>query len=42
MILGLVGANFLFEVLVNVVLAPVIVRLIKLGRHSDSSKRSGQ
>ena len=42
MIIGLVGLNFLFEVLVNVVLAPVIVRLIKLGRHSDSSKRSGQ
>ena len=42
MILGLVGANFLVEVLVNVVLAPVVVRLIKIGRHSDSSKRSGQ
>ena len=40
MIIGLVGLNFLFEVLVNVVLSPVIVRLIKLGRHSDSSKRS--
>jgi len=30
MFLGLVGANFLFELLVNVVLSPVIVRIIKL------------
>ena len=28
------------ELLVNMVLSPVIVRLIKLGRQSDSSKRS--
>ena len=32
MILGLVGANFLVELAVNLVLSPVIVRLIKLGR----------
>ncbi len=34
MIFGLVGGNFLFEVLVNLILSPVIVRLIKLGRNS--------
>ena len=32
MILGLVGGNFLFEVLFNIVLSPVIVRLIRLGK----------
>ena len=32
MILGLVGVNFLIELGVNVVLSPVIVRLIKLGK----------
>ena len=42
MIFGLVGGNFLFELLFNIVLSPVIVRLIKLGRASDSRKRSGQ
>ncbi len=31
MIVGLVGFNFLFELLVNVVLSPVIVRLIQVG-----------
>ena len=40
MIIGFVGLNFLVELLVNMVLSPVIVRLIKLGRQSDSSKRS--
>ena len=39
MIFGLVGANFLFELLVNVVLSPVIVRLIKAGRASNSENR---
>lgn len=29
---GLIGFNFLFEVLVNVVLGPVIVRLIRVGK----------
>lgn len=32
MILGLVGGNFLFELLFNVILSPVIVRLIHLGK----------
>ena len=32
MIFGLVGGNFLVELAVNLVLSPVIVRLIKLGR----------
>ena len=32
MILGLVGANFLFELLFNAVLSPVIVRLIRIGK----------
>lgn len=32
MFLGLAGVNFLIELLVNIMLAPVIVRLIKLGR----------
>ena len=32
MIFGLVGANFLVELAVNIVLSPVIVRLTKIGR----------
>ncbi len=32
MIIGLVGANFLFELAVNLVLSSVIVKLIKLGK----------
>lgn len=32
MIFGLVGANFLFELLFNIVLSPVIVRLLKIRR----------
>ena len=32
MIIGLVGANFLFELLFNVVMSPVIVRLIRIGK----------
>lgn len=36
MILGLVGGNFLFELLFNIILSPVIVRLIKVGRHDWS------
>jgi len=32
MILGLVGANFLFEVLVNLILSPLIVRLVQIGK----------
>lgn len=32
MIFGLVGGNFLFEVLLNIVLSPVILRLIRIGQ----------
>ena len=35
MILGLVGGNFLFELLFNVILSPVIVRLIRLGKKDN-------
>lgn len=35
MITGFVGLNFLFELLVNVILAPVIVRLVNLGRKTQ-------
>lgn len=33
MLFGLVGANFLFELLVNMILSPVILRLIKYGQN---------
>jgi len=32
MILGLAGINFLVELAVNILLAPVIVRLIRIGK----------
>ncbi|MDD2956072.1 MAG: ECF transporter S component [Oscillospiraceae bacterium] len=32
MIVGLVGFNFIFELLVNVVLSPIIVRIINIGK----------
>ena len=32
MIFGLVGGNFLFELLFNIILSPIIVRLIQIGR----------
>ena len=32
MIVGLVGANFIFELLFNAVLSPVILRLIRIGK----------
>ncbi len=32
MILGLAGGNFLFEVLVDLILSPVILRLIRIGK----------
>ena len=32
MIFGLVGANFLFELLFNIVFSPLIVRLVEIGR----------
>ena len=34
MLVGLVGLNFVFELLVNVILAPVSVRLVDVGRRS--------
>ncbi len=34
MILGLVGINFIIEFAINIVLNPVIVKLIKIGKHS--------
>ena len=34
MFLGLAGVNFLIEIVVNIVLAPMIVRLIKIGKHN--------
>ena len=36
MIFGLVGGNFLFELLFNIILSPVIIRLIRIGRHDWS------
>ena len=33
MIVGLVGLNFVFELLINIVFSPVILRLIKLGKN---------
>lgn len=33
MLFGLVGGNFLFEVLSNIILSPVIVRVIKMGEN---------
>lgn len=35
MIFGLVGGNFLFEVLFNILLSPVIVRLIRVARKDE-------
>jgi hypothetical protein len=32
MFLGLAGVNFLIELAVNILLAPVIVRLIRIGK----------
>lgn len=32
MVLGLVGVNFLIEILINIVLSPVILRLIRIGQ----------
>lgn len=37
MIIGLVGANFLLELLVNLILGPAIVRLIHIGKKSKIS-----
>ena len=35
MIFGLVGGNFIFEVLFNIVLSPVIVRLIRIAKKDE-------
>ena len=35
---GLVGGNFLFEVLFNIILSPVILRLIRLGQKSEAEQ----
>lgn len=37
MIVGLVGLNFVFELLVNVVLSPVIVRIISIGKKGSAT-----
>ncbi len=37
MIVGLVGVNFLLELLVNVILSPAVVRLIHIGKKSKIS-----
>ncbi len=37
MILGLVGGNFLFELIFNIVLSPVIVRLLRIRRNTQAS-----
>ena len=36
MIFGLVGGNFIFELLLNVILSPVILRLIRLGQKTGA------
>ena len=40
MFLGLAGGNFLFELLFNLVLSPVVLRLIRVGKKSTGSKRN--
>ena len=35
MIFGIVGGNFLFELLFNIILSPIIVRLIHIGRNRE-------
>ena len=35
MIFGLVGGNFLFELLFNIILSPIVVRLIRIGSHRE-------
>ena len=37
MIVGLVGLNFVFELLVNVILSPVIVRIIAIGKKGTAN-----
>ena len=40
MIFGLVGGNFLFEVLFNILLSPVIVRLIKIAARDGADSQN--
>lgn len=35
MIVGLVGLNFVFELAVNIILSPIIVKLVRLGRKEN-------
>ena len=35
LIYGMIGANFLVELAINVVLSPVILRLIKIGKKEN-------
>lgn len=37
MIVGLVGLNFVFEMLVNIVLSPVVVRIISIGKKGSAN-----
>lgn len=37
MIVGLVGLNFVFEMLINIVLSPVILRLVKIGKNRKAA-----
>ncbi|MGM9614552.1 MAG: ECF transporter S component [Oscillospiraceae bacterium] len=37
MIMGLAGGNFLFEMLVNIVMSPVILRLINIGKKGKAN-----
>ena len=38
MIVGLVGFNFILELAINLVLNPVIVRIVDIGKKSFSGK----
>lgn len=37
MIVGLVGLNFVFEMLINIVLSPVVLRLVKIGKNRKAA-----
>ncbi|MBR4474187.1 MAG: ECF transporter S component [Oscillospiraceae bacterium] len=36
MIVGLVGLNFLVEMTINIILSPVVLRLIRIGKHESA------
>lgn len=42
MIFGLVGANFLFETAINMILSPTVVRLVRTARGSITASRNHQ